>query len=229
MTEPIEIKSLCFKYEPDGRYIFKGLDLKVKKGEILAVVGPSGIGKSTLCYCLSGIIPHVYHGIMQGEVCLNGKSTLKMTLPEIATMLGIVFQNPDNQLFSPTVEDEIAFGPENLCLPRAEIGRRIDEALRDVGMDNFRLFSPHHLSGGQKQLIALASALSLNPEVLIFDEAMSQIDADGKKTVKEIIRKLKQEGKTVIMIEHDYDNLKIADRAMLLKDGCLRPFEGILR
>lgn len=226
MSEPIEVRDLSFKYEPDGKYILQGLDLTVKKGEILAVVGLSGIGKSTLCYCLSGIIPHVYQGLMQGEVCLSGKSTLKMTLPEIATTLGIVFQNPDNQLFSPTVEDEIAFGPENLCLPREEIGRRINEALHAVGMENFRLFNPHHLSGGQKQLIALASVLSLNPEILIFDEAMSQIDAAGKAAVKEIMQKLKQEGKTVVMIEHDYDNLKIADRAMLLTNGGLSPFEG---
>lgn len=229
MTEPVEVKGLGFKYEEEGRDILKGLDLSVKKGEILAILGLSGIGKSTLCYCLSGIIPHVYRGIMQGEVLLNGRSTQEMTLPKIALTLGIVFQSPDNQLFSPTVEDEIAFGPENLCLSREEIGRRIAQTLQKVGMEGFRLFSPHQLSGGQKQLIALASTLSLNPEILIFDEAMSQIDAAGKIAVKEIMKKLKQEGKTIIMIEHDFDNLHIADRVMLLKDGCLYPFEGNLR
>jgi energy-coupling factor transport system ATP-binding protein len=225
---PIEIEGLSFRYDLNGRDILTSIDLTVKKGEILAIVGLSGIGKSTLCYCISGIIPHVYKGIMTGVVLIQGKSTLEVTLPEIATSLGIVFQNPDNQLFSPTVEDEIAFGPENLCVPREEIGRRIDEALHRVGMERLRLSNPARLSGGQKQLIALASVLSLNPEILIFDEAMSQIDAAGKSIVKETIKKLKAETKTIIMIEHDFNNLDIADRVLMLKNGRLYPFQGRL-
>ena len=118
---------------------------------------------------------------MTGNVYINGKNTRDLTLPQIATMLGIVFQNPDNQLFSFSVEDEIAFGPENLCVPRSEIERRVTETLKTVGMQEFRHAGPQQLSGGQRQLIALAAVLSLQPEILIFDEAMSQIDSAGKK------------------------------------------------
>lgn len=228
MSEPIAIRDLSFRYPDSSGEILRGVNLIVPRGEILAVVGLSGIGKSTLCYCISGIIPHVYRGKMSGKVFLNGKDSQSLTLPQIATMLGIVFQNPDNQLFSPTVEDEVAFGPENLCLAREEIIRRVDDSLRKVGMVKYRLSAPHRLSGGQKQLIALASVLSLEPEILIFDEAMSQIDIAGKMMVKEMIRKLKDEGKTVVMIEHDFANLDIADRVMLLNNGRLTPFSGKL-
>lgn len=228
MTKPIIVNDLGFRYDKDGRDILSSVNLTVNKGEILAIVGLSGIGKSTLCYCISGIIPHVYNGIMEGEVLINGMSTKELTLPKISTQLGIVFQNPETQLFSPTVEDEIAFGPENLCVGRDEIGRRIEEMLNKVGMERFRMFSPSRLSGGQKQLIALASVLSLAPEILIFDEAMSQIDADGRAMVKDMMKKLKEEDKTIIMIEHDFDNLDVADRVLLLKNGCLYPFQGNL-
>ena len=228
MTLPIVVKDLSFQYENDATKILRHLNLSVDKGEIVAIVGLSGIGKSTLCYCLSGIIPHVYGGIMEGEVLLNGKSTRDLTLPAIATTLGIVFQNPDHQLFSFSVEDEIAFGPENLCVPKEEITRRIDEVLEKVGMKEFRHASPHQLSGGQRQLIALAAVLSLQPEILIFDEAMSQIDIYGKKMVKEMILRLQAEGKTIVMIEHDLENLQIADRVLVLKGGKLEPFTGTL-
>ncbi|NLZ93606.1 MAG: ABC transporter ATP-binding protein [Firmicutes bacterium] len=228
MTLPIVVKDLSFQYENDATKILRHLNLSVDKGEIVAIVGLSGIGKSTLCYCLSGIIPHVYGGIMEGEVLLNGKSTRDLTLPAIATTLGIVFQNPDHQLFSFSVEDEIAFGPENLCVPKEEITRRIDEVLEKVGMKEFRHANPHQLSGGQRQLIALAAVLSLQPEILIFDEAMSQIDIYGKKMVKEMILRLQAEGKTIVMIEHDLENLQIADRVLVLKGGKLEPFTGTL-
>jgi energy-coupling factor transport system ATP-binding protein len=228
VTNPIEVRGLSFRYTEDSRTILSDINLDVERGQIVAVVGLSGIGKSTLCYCISGIIPHVYGGIIEGEVYLDGVSTREMALPSIAKTLGVVFQNPDNQLFSPTVEDEIAFGPENLCVPRREIADRIDDALAKVGMKDFRLSSPHRLSGGQRQLIALASVLSLHPQTLIFDEAMSQIDSTGQALVKNIMEKLRQEGKTIVMIEHDLDNLDIADRVLVLKKGSLHPFQGSL-
>ena len=171
--------------------------------------------------------PYLF-GDMRGEVLINGTPTLSMKIPEIATRLGIVFQEPDTQLFSPTVEDEVAFGPENLCLSREEIGERLELALKQVGMEDFRLSSPNRLSGGQKQLIALASVLGLDPEILIFDEAMSQIDMQGKAAIKEAIKGLKGRGKTVVMIEHDFENLDVVDRVLLLRDGVLQPFEGKL-
>ena len=225
---PIEVKNLSFQYAKDARKILHNLELTVATGEIVAIVGLSGIGKSTLCYCLSGIIPHVYGGVMEGQVYLNGRDTRDLTLPQIATTLGIVFQNPDNQLFSFTVEDEVAFGPENLCLPPEEIEHRITDALKKVGMSEFRHANPQQLSGGQRQLIALASVLSLQPEILIFDEAMSQIDRDGRKLILDMMLKLKAEGRTIVMIEHDFANLAVADRVLVLKGGHLAPFAGKL-
>jgi energy-coupling factor transport system ATP-binding protein len=226
VKKPIEVHGLNFHYSEDGRQILKDIHLEVRSGEAVAIVGLSGIGKSTLCYCISGIIPHVYGGRMSGSVLIQGEDTRSLTLPQIATRLGVVFQNPDNQLFSPTVEDEIAFGPENICLPREEIIRRVDEALATTGISYLRYASPHRLSGGQKQLVALASVLSLDPQILIFDEAMSQLDDMGRDSVRSLIVKLKGEGRTILMVEHDFANLSVADRVMLLEDGRLTESSG---
>lgn len=228
MSLPIEVKDLSFQYEEGAAKILRHLDLSVAKGEIVGIVGLSGIGKSTLCFCLSGIIPHVYGGIMEGEVLLNGQSSREFSLPTIATTLGLVFQNPDHQLFAFNVEDELAFGPENLCVPRAEIARRIEEVLAIVGMQDYRHANPQQLSGGQRQLIAVAAVLCLQPEILIFDEAMSQIDAEGRAKLKAVMLRLKDQGKTMVMIDHDLDNLQIADRVLVLKEGRLFPYTGSL-
>ncbi|HAA38384.1 MAG TPA: ABC transporter ATP-binding protein [Firmicutes bacterium] len=228
MSLPIEVKDLSFQYEEGAAKILRHLDLSVAKGEIVGIVGLSGIGKSTLCFCLSGIIPHVYGGIMEGEVLLNGQSSRELSLPTIATTLGLVFQNPDHQLFAFNVEDELAFGPENLCVPRAEIARRIEEVLAIVGMQDYRHANPQQLSGGQRQLIAVAAVLCLQPEILIFDEAMSQIDAEGRAKLKAVMLRLKDQGKTMVMIDHDLDNLQIADRVLVLKEGRLFPYTGSL-
>jgi len=229
MTFPLEVSELQFRYQGSETNILRGVNLKVKKGEILALVGLSGCGKTTLCYCLCGIIPHVIQGDYKGKVLINGTSASEMKLPGIATKLGIVFQDPDTQLFAPVVEDEIAFGPENLCIERDEIGKRISEVLKQVGMERYRLGSPAILSGGQKQLIALASVLSLHTEIFIFDEAMSQIDSEGKRSIKEMICQLKNLGKTIVMVEHDFENLDIADRIMVMRNGILEPYNGVLK
>ncbi len=225
MTKPIEVNNLTFSYK-DNNKIIENINLKVEKGEIIAVVGLSGSGKTTLCYCLSGIIPHIYSGNLSGEVFIKGNSICDIEMPQIATKIGIVFQNPETQIFFPVVENELAFGPENLCIKRDEIGKRIEEALSLLNIEDKRYAKTEHLSGGQKQLIALASVLTLKPDILIFDEVMAQIDSKGKKAIKDIILQLKQEGKTVIMVEHNLDNIEIADRKLVLKQGRLKQFEG---
>jgi ABC-type cobalt transport system, ATPase component len=228
MTFALQTVNLYFRYPGKNENVLDGINLEIQKGKVIAIVGPSGCGKSTLCYCLCGIIPHVYQGRMNGEVLIEGIPSINMKLPEIATRLGIVFQDPETQLFSPTVEDEIAFGPENLCIEREDIGRRMDESISTVNMGKYRLFNPGNLSGGQKQLIALASVLSLNPETLILDEVMAQVDHDGRNMVMKAIEKLKSAGKTIVMVEHDLENLSIADRILLLKNGKISTFEGRL-
>lgn len=228
MTNQIKVNNLSFSYS-DNNKIIDNINLKVNKGEILAVVGLSGSGKTTLCYCLSGIIPHIYSGNLSGEVFIKGNSILDMEMPQIATNIGIVFQNPETQIFFPVVENELAFGPENLCIKRDEIGKRIEEVLSLLNIEDKRYAKTEHLSGGQKQLIALASVLTLKPDILIFDEVMAQIDSKGKKAIKDIILQLKQEGKSVIMVEHNLDNIEIADRKLVLKQGRLKQFEGSLQ
>ncbi|MCG8513721.1 MAG: energy-coupling factor ABC transporter ATP-binding protein [Halanaerobiales bacterium] len=226
MTLPIMVKDLSFRYQGSKKEILTGINITVNQGEILAIVGLSGSGKSTLCYCISGIIPHIYQGELSGEVLLKGSSTRSLSLPRIATQLGIVFQNPETQLFFPIVEDEIAFGPENLCLAREEIGQRLAQVLELTGMERQRYSNPQLLSGGQKQLIALSSVLSLQPDILVFDEVMAQLDPAGKELIKNMILNLKEQGKTVIMIDHDCDNLVIADKVKILKQGRLLDFDG---
>lgn len=228
MSIPLKVEDLSFSYPGREKFLLQGINLTVERGEILAIVGLSGSGKTSLCYCLSGIIPHLYQGEYSGKVFIEGKLASEMKLPGIATMLGVVFQNPENQVFFPVVEDELAFGPENLCLEREEIGKRIDRVISLLGIKEKRFEQTDHLSGGQKQLVTLASVLSLDPRILIFDESMSQIDNQGKNRIKEVILELKENGKTIIMVEHNIDNIEIADRKLVLKKGRLYDFEGVL-
>lgn len=228
MKPLLEVQDLVFYYPGQSAPILNGLELTVHPGEVVGIVGLSGSGKSTLAYCITGIIPHVYPGNLTGRIEIDGHLSAHARLPKIATLVGMVFQNPETQLFFPTVEEELAFGPENLCIERREIDARIAQALERVGMSDYRLHSPHQLSGGQKQLIALASVLTLAPNLLIFDEAMSQIDREGKARIKEVICELRQAGKSIIMIEHDLKNLDIADRILVLQQGRLTEFAGCL-
>jgi energy-coupling factor transport system ATP-binding protein len=225
MIYPLEIKNLSFKYAQEGKNILNGLNLKISSSEITAITGPSGSGKSTLCYCIMGIIPHIYQGVLEGDVLIYGRPVSKMKVSEIAVSAGIIFQDPDTQLFSPAVEDDIAFGPENLCIDRKEIDRRIVESLEMTGMQKHRFSDPDRLSGGQKQLIAIASVLSLNPDIIIFDEAMSQLDEKSAARVRSIMGGLKKSGKAVIAVENELKNLKMADCLYVLENGVLHEEE----
>lgn len=227
-TCPVEVENLYFRYAGAEKNVLNGVSLRVSEGEVLAIAGLSGSGKSTLCYCIAGLAPRLVKGRIKGAVRIFSEDVSKLKTAEVATRLGIVFQEPDDQLFSPTIEDEVAFGPENLCLPREEIGRRIGEALESVGMAEYRMGNPENLSGGQKQLIALASVLSMRPRILIFDETMSQIDRTGKKRIKDMINKLRAERKTILMVEHDFDNMDVADRILVMRGGKLHPYDGAL-
>lgn len=224
----IKIEDLHFSYQNKDKKILDGIDLEVHSGEVVAIVGLSGSGKSTLCNCISGIIPHIYDGNLSGKVELFGEKVDQMKISKIASKVGVIFQKPDTQLFSPIVEDELAFGPENLCIEREEIGKRITESLKIVGMEEHRYTNPNQLSGGQKQLIAIASILTMKPKILICDEVMSQVDEKGVRLIKNALNTIKEQDKTIIMVEHNFVNLDIADRVMLIKDGKIRKFEGTL-
>lgn len=226
MIYPIEINDLKFKYNSSSNDLLDGVELTVFKGEVLTLVGLSGSGKSTLLNIMCGIIPHMRQGQIRGEVKLWGEEVKNLKIADITKRVGIVLQDPDTQLFSPTVEGEIAFGPENLMIERAEIKRRIEKVLHVVNMEDYRYENPNNLSGGQKQLVAIAAVLAMGSDILLFDEILAQIDEEGKRKIKEVILNLKKQGKTIVLVEHDLENLDIADRVLELKDGNLKEFRG---
>lgn len=217
----IEIKDLWYTYPGRSEPTLKGVNLKVKKGEFVLLTGPTGCGKSTLLKTLNGIIPHESGGIFSGSVKVKGMETTDSNQMEISKEVGLVFQNPDDQIFSTTVEDEVAFGPENLCFEQKEIEKKVEEALKIVGMSDHRLASTNSLSGGQKQRICIASMLAMMPEVLAMDEPVSQMDPMGThevlNTVRELNRKLKM---TILLVEHRLHELApFADRIVIMDDG----------
>lgn len=212
----VEVKNLSFKYNNSEEYILKDVNFSVKSGETVAIKGQSGCGKSTLCNIICGLIPRIYKGNLTGEVLIYGENIENLSIAETVQKIGIIFQNPSTQLFSPTIEDELAFGPENLCVDKEEIGLRINKILKTINMEKHIYDNPNNMSGGEQQLIAIASVLMLNPSILICDEIMSWIDDEGKEIIKSVLLRLKEEGKTIIMVDHDLENIKIADRVIYL-------------
>ncbi|WP_292377959.1 ABC transporter ATP-binding protein [Methanosarcina sp. UBA289] len=217
----IQIKDLWYTYPGRSEPTLKGINLRVEKGEFVLLTGPTGCGKSTLLKTLNGIIPHESGGTFSGSVKVKGLETTDSNQMEISKEVGLVFQNPDDQIFSTTVEDEVAFGPENLCFEQKEIDKKVEEALQIVGMSSHRLASTNSLSGGQKQRICIASMLAMTPEVLAMDEPVSQMDPMGThdvlNTVRELNRKLKT---TILLVEHRLHELApFVDRIVIMDDG----------
>lgn len=219
--DAIVVEQLSYSYQAAGRQILKNISFKTGAGEIVALLGLSGCGKSTLCLCLGGIIPHYLGGELTGQVMVNGKDTKAYKVAQLALEVGLVFQDPDTQLFCPTVEDEIAFAPENVCLPPEEVGRRVNNVLAILGISALRKENPSHLSGGQKHLVAMGAVLALDPAILVLDEVMAQLDQAGKKTMSDILLDLRARGKTIIIVEHDLETVSIADRVLVLEEGRL--------
>lgn len=221
----VVVQDLTYRYRRDGPTVIKNINFRIAKGEIVAVTGLSGCGKSTLCNCLCGIIPHCQGGEMWGEVLVNGKNTRELGIASLALQVGMVFQNPDTQLFSPTVEDEIAFAPENMCLVPEFIRERVDNIMDLLRINELREANPCYLSGGEKHLVALAAVLALDPPVLILDEVMSQLDTGSENKVTAALKKLRKQGKTIIMVEHNLETVAFADRLMVINDGEIVRFE----
>ena len=211
----ISLKNVSFSYDKRHNAI-ENLSFDVERGEYLAVIGHNGSGKSTLARLLNALLlPD------EGSIMVDGLSIQdKQNLFEIRKRVGVVFQNPDNQIVASIVEDDIAFGPENLGVKREEIAKRIDFALKAVNMEEFRKASPTRLSGGQKQRIAIAGVLALNPQVLILDESTAMLDPQGRKEVLQVVKKLnKEKGVTVIAITHYMEEVVDADRVIVLDGG----------
>jgi len=219
----IEVSNLHYSYPPlvtDGPpvSVFKGLSLTINRGEFVSIMGPTGIGKTTLCLTFNGIVPHSAGGVFKGDVWVEGVNTKESDVATLASVVGIVFQDPESQFFNMAVEDEVAFGPESLGLEPSLIAERVEWALETVGMQEFRRRSPFHLSGGQKQRVAIASILAMQPQILVLDEPTSGLDPIGKAEVFRVVRELKrQEGMTIIMVEQEAEKIaEFSDRVMVL-------------
>lgn len=216
----IKVNGVSYSYSiGEGRTIkaLKNISFEVEQGEYIALVGMNGSGKSTLAKLLNGLyIPS------QGTVLVDGIDTaVDDTIFDVRKKVGIVFQNPDNQAVATIVEDDVAFGPENLGLPREQIVRRVNQALIDVDMVDFKDRTFSKLSGGQKQRVAIAGILAMLPEVIVLDEATSMLDPKGRKEIMEIIKKLNGMGISIINITHHMDEAVLADRIIVLKNGSI--------
>lgn len=219
----VSAHQLYFAYETSKSWILKGINLDIRAGEHIGLLGPSGAGKTTLCLCLAGAVPHVVNGQLRGDVRIFGRRTVEMRLPEISATVGLVLDDPETQLFNITVEDEVAFGIQNLGLPREEILRRVDEVLDWTGLKSVRYAEVFSLSGGQKQRLALAAVLAMRPRLLILDEPTSMLDPVGTRQVFEVVDKLRKEaGITVLLAEQKVEKVaEFAERVFFIADGSI--------
>ena len=212
----IKLENVTFRYPDSPDPVLKNVDLSVEAGEFIAVLGHNGSGKSTLAKLCNAILTP-----SEGRVLVKGMDTSdENNLIAVRRIVGMVFQNPDNQIVASVVEDDVAFAPENLGVEPKEIRRRVDDALKRVGMYEFRLHAPHLLSGGQKQRIAIAGVLAMQPEILVLDEPTAMLDPYGRKEVLSTIEELRAEtGMTVLLITHHMDECIHADRVIVISDG----------
>lgn len=215
----IQVKNLSIYY--DNNSILNNVTLEVKKGECVLITGPSGCGKTTLAYAISGLIPQAIQAHVEGSVLIDGLETSQHTLPDLARHVGMVFQNPSQQLFHLRVEDEIAFGPRNLGLDENEVQDRVTWALAATGLNLLRQCNPVELSGGQKQCVAIASMLAMKPKVLVLDEPTASLDVPNTRLVMNALYQLiKNYGMTIVLIEHHLDeSTNLANRAVLMEAG----------
>lgn len=212
----IQIKNLKYSYPHTEKEIFHDFALDIKEGEWISILGKNGSGKSTLAKIIMGLLE-----IQEGSIYIKDKLLNNENINEIRQKIGMVFQNPDNQFVGVTVEDDVAFGLENMQVDPKDMDDIIENALSIVGMSDFRKKEPHNLSGGQKQRVAMASVLALNPEIIILDEATSMLNPQGRNQVLAVLAdlKIKNPNLTVIMITHDMDEAMLTDRVVVINDG----------
>ena len=220
MTPALSIRNLTYRYRGQKKSALNGVSLDVARGDSLVIMGRTEAGKSTLTATINGLVPHFFKGRIDGTVNVLGRNTSETTVAELSEHVGMVFQDFEAQLFSTNVELEVAFGPENLGLPREEIARRIDENLRLVGLAGFKHRSPAALSGGQKQKLAIASVLALKPQVLVMDEPTTDLDPESKREIFRITEELcLREDMTLVIVEQETEEVLNAKNILLLKDG----------
>jgi energy-coupling factor transporter ATP-binding protein EcfA2 len=226
----IETKSLTYTYPGATKPSISKVSIKVEKGEFVLITGPSGCGKTTLCRTFNGLIPQFYQGVLEGEITVAGLDAAKHPTYEMAKHVGLVFQNPENQLFALSVEKDVAFGLENLGYSREEMRKRVDWALDLTGITDLRERSPHEMSGGQQQRVAIAAVLAMQPEIIVLDEPTSFLDPLSAEKIFQVIYELnKRLGLTVVLVEHRLDlTAKYADHIVIMDQGTVR-FDGQTR
>jgi energy-coupling factor transport system ATP-binding protein len=218
----VNLQNVTYKYPLTDTPVLQNINLQVEEGEFVAVIGPNGAGKSTLCYTLAGFVPHFFKGELTGIVEVAGNESHNSILSEWVLHVGLAFQNPFNQISGAkyTVFEELAFGLENIGIPREEMKARVEDTMRLTGISDLADRSPYSLSGGQQQRVALTSILVMQPKVLVLDEPTSQLDPIGTREVFGLIRNMAERGLTVILVEHKVEWIaQFADRVIALKDG----------
>jgi energy-coupling factor transporter ATP-binding protein EcfA2 len=217
----IEAKNLTFTYAGTNKPAIKNINLSINRGEFIVITGPSGCGKTTLVRCFNSLIPSFYRGEISGKISVLNIDASKSNTSTLAKKVGFVFQNPENQLFSLSVERDVAFGPENLGLKRDETRRRVDWAMNIAGIEDLRETAPYELSGGQQQRAAIACVLAMKPEIIVLDEPTSFLDPLSSYQILEAIADLRDEvGITIILIEHRLDLVsKYADKIIIMDKG----------
>jgi energy-coupling factor transporter ATP-binding protein EcfA2 len=217
----IETKNLTYIYPGATKPSISDVSIKVDKGDFVLITGPSGCGKTTLCRCFNGLIPHFYQGELKGEILVAGKDVRGTQTHEMAKHVGLVFQNPENQLFALSIEKDVAFGLENLGFPRNEMRERVDWALDLAGITDIRERSPHEVSGGQQQRVAIAAVLAMQPEIIVLDEPTSFLDPLSAQKIFEVIHDLNQRlGITVVLVEHRLDlTAHYANHIIIMNEG----------
>jgi energy-coupling factor transporter ATP-binding protein EcfA2 len=226
----IETRDLTYIYPGAAHPSISQVSIKVEKGQFVLITGPSGCGKTTLCRTFNGLIPQFYQGELKGEITVANLDAAKQPTYEMAKYVGLVFQNPENQLFALSVEKDVAFGLENLGFNRELIRERVDWALKLTGIYDLRERSPHEMSGGQQQRVAIASVLAMQPEIIVLDEPTSFLDPLSAEKIFEVIHRLNKEiGVTVVLVEHRLDlTAKYADHLIIMDQGKIR-FDGDTR
>ncbi len=217
----LDLRDVSFKHLGSKEWALEKVSLEVEKGEFVTLLGANGSGKSTLCMLANGLIPHALPGELQGKVSVFGYDVVEHSVAELSTIVGMVFQEPESQLFCMSVEEEVAFGPENLAVPREELRDRVEWALELVGMKGYNDRSPFSLSGGQKQRVAIAAALSMRPQILVLDEPAYALDPVGRMELYSVLEDLKERhGMTVVLAERDAEEAAaFSDRLVLMKAG----------
>lgn len=218
MKQMIELKNVSFRYDKTvEEYQIDTVSFHVKQGEWLSIVGHNGSGKSTVVRLIDGLLE-----AESGEIYVDGKQLTRETIWEIRSKIGIVFQNPDNQFVGATVEDDVAFGLENQGIPREEMLQRVEKAIEQVGMLEFKDREPSRLSGGQKQRVAIAGIIALRPTIIILDEATSMLDPEGREDLMAVMRELQKKFQlTIISITHDLTEIALSDRTLVFQKGKL--------